>query len=46
MIKTKMKNMKNKKKPQGFKYKFGIKVPRIGDIRGARQLDRENDNTL
>ena len=37
---------KNQNEPQGFKYKFGIKVPRIGDIRGARQLDRENDNTL
>eukprot|EP00957_Ditylum_brightwellii_P129187 9853335-Ditylum_brightwellii.AAC.1 len=30
----------------GTTYKFGNKVLRTGNIRGARALDRENDNTL
>eukprot|EP00957_Ditylum_brightwellii_P181327 13813241-Ditylum_brightwellii.AAC.1 len=37
---------KYKKKNFGSIYKFGIKVPRTGDVRGARELDLENRNTL
>lgn len=28
------------------KYKFGVELPRIGDLRGARELDTRNGNTL
>ena len=42
-----MKTSKKYKKTNfGVIYKFGIKVPRTGDIRGARALDKECGNTL
>eukprot|EP00957_Ditylum_brightwellii_P093790 7141605-Ditylum_brightwellii.AAC.1 len=37
---------KYKKKSFGVTCKFGVKVPRTGDIRGARVLDKENGDTL
>eukprot|EP00957_Ditylum_brightwellii_P034748 2633893-Ditylum_brightwellii.AAC.1 len=43
-----MKASKKKYQKQSFgqtKYKFGVDVPRTGDIKGAMRLDRENRNT-
>ena len=36
----------NTKKDSGMKYKFGVVVPRTGDIRGAMNRDKENGNKL
>eukprot|EP00957_Ditylum_brightwellii_P208572 15358092-Ditylum_brightwellii.AAC.1 len=44
-----MKASKKKYQKQSFdqtKYKFGVEVPRSGDIKGSMRLDRENNNTL
>jgi hypothetical protein len=35
-----------KKKSFGIRYKFGVKLPRTGDVRGAHKLDQENRNKL
>eukprot|EP00957_Ditylum_brightwellii_P018388 1384081-Ditylum_brightwellii.AAC.1 len=37
---------KYKKRSVGTTYKFGVTVPRTGDIRGAQALDKEKGNTL
>ena len=38
--------MKNTKKNFGTKFKFGIEVPRTGDVGGSVKLDEEKWNTL
>ena len=43
---TKSNKIGKKEKTVGTKYKFGVKIPRTGDIRGALKLDRENGNRL
>ena len=42
-----LKAMKASKKPpfSQQKYKFGVAVPRTGDVRGAMRLDKANGNT-
>ena len=41
-----LKSMKTTKKDFGKKFKFGVEVPRTGDVKGAMKLDRENGDTL
>ena len=38
--------MKKMKKDFGTKFKFGVKIPRKGDVRGTMELDKENRNNL
>ena len=46
LLKIMKASQKYQKRNFGTTFKFGIKVPRTGDIRGARALDKENGNTL
>ena len=46
LLKIMKASKKYKKRNFGVTFKFGIKVPRTGDIRGAKALDKENGNTL
>eukprot|EP00957_Ditylum_brightwellii_P182880 13930144-Ditylum_brightwellii.AAC.1 len=45
LLKIMKASKKYPKRQFGTAYKFGIKVPRTGDIRGARTLDKENGDT-
>ena len=46
LLKLMKASKKYKKKSFGTKYKFGVIVPRTGDVRGAMKLDKENGNKL
>ena len=45
MIKL-LKALNTKKQDLGKKFKFGVKFPRKGDVRGAMKLDKDNGNNL
>ena len=46
LLKLMKASKKYKKKSFGTKYKFGVIVPRTGDVRGTMKLDKENGNKL